>query len=68
MARWAAYGWVAGVLALLLALPLLTAGRLPDRVATHWTGTAGRPAGSMPRVAAAVFPARLGAGAAAVVA
>ncbi|MER5297980.1 DUF1648 domain-containing protein [Streptomyces lasiicapitis] len=68
VARWAAYGWVAGVLALLLALPLLTAGRLPDRVATHWTGTSGHPDGSMPLWAAAVFPALIWAVASAVVA
>ncbi|EPH42918.1 DUF1648 domain-containing protein [Streptomyces aurantiacus] len=67
-AHWAALGWVAGVLALLLALPLLTAGRLPDRVATHWDAVSGRPDGSMPLWAAAVFPALIWAVVAAVVA
>ncbi|MFE4263498.1 DUF1648 domain-containing protein [Streptomyces sp. NPDC056883] len=54
-ARWGAAVWVAGVFALLAALPLATSGRLPERVATHWGGEA--PDGSMPLWAASAFPA-----------
>ncbi|MEV0258556.1 DUF1648 domain-containing protein [Streptomyces sp. NPDC050732] len=53
---WAGVGWCAGVLALLLGIPLAASGRLPDRLATHW-GTGGEPDGSMPLWAAALFPA-----------
>ncbi|MEU7278534.1 DUF1648 domain-containing protein [Streptomyces sp. NPDC045431] len=48
--------WSAGILALLSAMPLAASGRLPDRLATHWS-EAGRPDGSMPVWATAVFPA-----------
>ncbi len=53
---WAAAAWGAGVLALLLGLPPAASRRLPDRLATHW-GAGGRPDGSMPLWAAALFPA-----------
>ncbi|MFB6849416.1 DUF1648 domain-containing protein [Streptomyces sp. NPDC056373] len=49
--------WSAGVLALLVALPLVAAGRLPDRLATHWDAGTGEPDGSMPLWAASLFPA-----------
>ncbi|GAA2785245.1 DUF1648 domain-containing protein [Kitasatospora sp. CM 4170] len=48
----------AGVLAALLALPLVAAGRLPERLATHWSGSGG-PDGSMPFWAATLGPAAL---------
>ncbi|MEE1788554.1 DUF1648 domain-containing protein [Streptomyces sp. SP17BM10] len=52
---WAAGAFAAGVLALLVALPLAARDRLPDPVATHWGGS--RPDGSMSLTAAALFPA-----------
>ncbi|MER7849003.1 DUF1648 domain-containing protein [Kitasatospora sp. NPDC096077] len=54
-ARWATAVWVVGVAALLVALPLTARDRLPEQVATHWSGS--RPDGSMPLTAAALFPA-----------
>ncbi|SES44189.1 Protein of unknown function [Streptomyces sp. yr375] len=54
---WGAVGWGVGVLALLVGLPLAASGRLPDRLATHWGAGSGRPDGSMPLWAAAMFPA-----------
>ncbi|GGT24363.1 MULTISPECIES: DUF1648 domain-containing protein [Streptomyces] len=54
-ARWAAATWAAGVSAFLAALPFAASGRLPDRLATHWSG--GTPDGSMPLWAAALAPA-----------
>ncbi|MFD7258473.1 DUF1648 domain-containing protein [Streptomyces sp. NPDC059874] len=57
MAAWGVVAWAAGVLALLVALPLAAGGRLPDRLATHWDSGSGAPDGSMPLWAAAVFPA-----------
>ena len=56
-ATWAVAGWGVGVLALLVALPLVANGRLPDRLATHWEAGSGRPDGSMPLWAAVAFPA-----------
>ncbi|MFD9436149.1 DUF1648 domain-containing protein [Streptomyces sp. NPDC060002] len=56
-AAWGAVGWCVGVLVLLVALPPAAAGRLPERLATHWNAGAGRPDGSMPLWAAALFPA-----------
>ncbi|MFD4135436.1 DUF1648 domain-containing protein [Streptomyces goshikiensis] len=56
---WAAWGtaaWAAGVLAVLVALPLSMRGAYGDRLATHW-GTSGEPDGSLPPWAAAVAPA-----------
>ncbi|MGW6787034.1 DUF1648 domain-containing protein [Streptomyces sp. NPDC054987] len=61
-AGWGAAVWIAGVFALLAALPLAVSGRLPERVATHWGGEA--PDGSMPLWAASVFPALVWAGSA----
>ncbi|GAA3385486.1 DUF1648 domain-containing protein [Streptomyces racemochromogenes] len=49
--------WVAGPSAVLVALPWAASGRLPDRLATHWSGDSGGPDGSMPLWAAAVLPA-----------
>ncbi|WP_395293087.1 DUF1648 domain-containing protein [Kitasatospora hibisci] len=54
--RSAALG-AAAVLAALLALPQVAAGRLPGRLATHWSG--GGPDGSMPFWAATLGPAAL---------
>lgn len=54
---WGVAGWGAGVLVLLVGLPLAAAGRLPDPVATHWSGDSGAPDGSMGLWAAALFPA-----------
>ncbi|MCH0541061.1 DUF1648 domain-containing protein [Streptomyces sp. MUM 203J] len=57
-AMWGVIGWVVGVLVLLAGIPLAASGRLPDRLATHWSGDgAGGPDDSMPLWAAAVFPA-----------
>ncbi|MEU4924944.1 DUF1648 domain-containing protein [Streptomyces yokosukanensis] len=55
-ARWVRAGSVAAVAALLAALPWAAHGRLPDRLATHWSG-GDTPDGSMPLWAAALFPA-----------
>lgn len=52
---WVAGAFAAGVLALLVGLPLAARDRLPDPVATHWGGS--RPDGSMSLTAAALFPA-----------
>ncbi|MGW2253873.1 DUF1648 domain-containing protein [Kitasatospora sp. NPDC001660] len=52
---WASAVFSLGVLALLVALPLAAHHRLPDPVATHWSGS--RPDGSMSLTAAALFPA-----------
>ncbi|QKW30916.1 DUF1648 domain-containing protein [Streptomyces seoulensis] len=51
--------WSAGTAALIAALPWAASGRLPDRLATHWTLRDGAPDGSMPLWAASVFPAVL---------
>ncbi|MET9886375.1 DUF1648 domain-containing protein [Streptomyces sp. NPDC006430] len=61
-ADWGVAGWAAGVLVLLVALPLAASGRLPDRLATHFDGGSGRPDGSMPLWAAVLFPALIWAG------
>lgn len=53
---WSAVGWGLGILALLVALPLAASGRLPDRLATHWSFGSARPDSSMPFWAAALFP------------
>ncbi|MFI5794294.1 DUF1648 domain-containing protein [Streptomyces sp. NPDC051677] len=55
-AVWGAVGWGLGVLALLAALPWAARGRLPDRLATHWSVGSARPDSSMPFWAAALFP------------
>ncbi|MEV7026267.1 DUF1648 domain-containing protein [Kitasatospora sp. NPDC093558] len=54
---WAAAAFAAGVLALIVALPLAARDRLPDPVATHWGGS--RPDDSMSLTAAALFPAAI---------
>ncbi|MFJ5031324.1 DUF1648 domain-containing protein [Streptomyces sp. NPDC088560] len=54
--RWGTAACVAAVAALLAGLPWAAHGRLPGRLATHWSGGAA-PDGSMPLWAAAVFPA-----------
>ncbi|WP_327280775.1 MULTISPECIES: DUF1648 domain-containing protein [unclassified Streptomyces] len=59
---WGAAVWAAGVLVLLVALPLAASGRLPARLATHFDGGSGRPDGSMPLWAAVLFPALIWAG------
>ncbi|WP_447034841.1 DUF1648 domain-containing protein [Streptomyces sp. DSM 118878] len=53
---WGVVGWSAGVLFLLVGAPIAASGRLPERLATHWSG-GGTPDGSMPLWAAALFPA-----------
>lgn len=55
-ATWGVAGWSAGVLLLLVGAPLAARGRLPERLATHWSG-GGEPDGSLPLWAAAAFPA-----------
>ncbi|WP_218782816.1 DUF1648 domain-containing protein [Streptomyces sp. BR123] len=52
---WGAGVWGAAVTAVLALLPPAVSSRLPDRLATHWDGTA--PDGSMPLWAAALAPA-----------
>ncbi|MFJ4593280.1 MULTISPECIES: DUF1648 domain-containing protein [unclassified Kitasatospora] len=54
-ALWGAVAWSAGVLALLIALPWAARHRLPDPLATHWSGQ--DPDGSMSLTASALFPA-----------
>ncbi|WP_309248877.1 DUF1648 domain-containing protein [Streptomyces sp. MNP-20] len=54
---WGALGASAAPLLLLLALPLAAAHRLPDRLATHWSGGSARPDDSLPLWAATLFPA-----------
>ncbi|MEU9035752.1 DUF1648 domain-containing protein [Streptomyces sp. NPDC048352] len=49
--------WAAGISAVLVALPWAARGRLPERLATHWSGVSGAPDGSMPMWAAALVPA-----------
>ncbi|MEV5873750.1 DUF1648 domain-containing protein [Streptomyces sp. NPDC052101] len=55
-ARWAGVGGTAAVAALLVGLPWAAHDRLPDRLATHWSG-GDAPDSSMPLWAAALFPA-----------
>lgn len=54
---WGVAGGAAGVLVLLVGMPVAASGRLPDRLATHWSAGSGAPDGSMPLWAAALFPA-----------
>ncbi|MGW3203866.1 DUF1648 domain-containing protein [Streptomyces sp. NPDC001135] len=54
--RWGPSGCAAAVAALLAGLPWAVHDRLPDRLATHWSGGA-TPDGSMPLWAASLFPA-----------
>ncbi|MEU1003679.1 DUF1648 domain-containing protein [Streptomyces tibetensis] len=67
-AAWGVTGWVLGILALLVALPLVAGSRLPDRLATHWDASSGKPDSSMPLWAASLFPALIWGVAAALVA
>ncbi|MFI2201890.1 DUF1648 domain-containing protein [Streptomyces sp. NPDC020192] len=55
-ARWGTAGWVAAVTALLVGLPWAAHSRLPDRLATHWSG-GDTPDGSMPLWANSLLPA-----------
>ncbi|MFF9814488.1 DUF1648 domain-containing protein [Streptomyces sp. NPDC014006] len=57
-ARWAVVGCTAAVAALIVVVPWLLRDRLPDRLATHWSGGAA-PDGSMPFRAASLFPAAI---------
>ncbi|MGW2644244.1 DUF1648 domain-containing protein [Streptomyces sp. NPDC001393] len=57
-ARWGLAGCTAAVAALLAGLPWAAHDRLPDRLATHWSGGAA-PDGSMPLWEASLFPAGL---------
>lgn len=50
-----AVAWTVLVAAVLVAVPLVFAGRLPDPVATHW-GLSGAPDGSSPRLFLVVHP------------
>ncbi|MEV7501853.1 DUF1648 domain-containing protein [Streptomyces sp. NPDC093018] len=54
--RWALVGGTAAVAALVAGLPWLQRGRLPDRLATHWSGGPA-PDGSMPLWSASLVPA-----------
>ncbi|MFH9353418.1 DUF1648 domain-containing protein [Kitasatospora sp. NPDC017646] len=54
-ALWGAAIWTLGVAALLVAMPISARDRLPDQLATHWSGS--HPDGSMPLTTAALFPA-----------
>lgn len=54
---WGVAGGAAGVLVLLVGMPVAASGRLPDRLATHWSAGSGGPDGSMPLWAATLFPA-----------
>ncbi|WP_037686773.1 hypothetical protein [Streptomyces durhamensis] len=55
-ARWGGAGCAVAVAALLVALPWAAHDRLPDRLATHWSG-GDTPDGSAPLWAASLFPA-----------
>ncbi|MGW0766037.1 DUF1648 domain-containing protein [Streptomyces sp. NPDC002676] len=57
--NWGTATGIAGVTGVIAVLPWAASDRLPHRLATHWSGTSGRPDGSMPLWAAAVFPALL---------
>lgn len=55
--HWSTVAWAVGITILIAALPWAASGRLPDRLATHWSFGSGTPDGSMPLWAASVFPA-----------
>ncbi|WP_405882403.1 DUF1648 domain-containing protein [Streptomyces sp. NBC_01136] len=55
-ARWGTVAWTAGTAALIAALPWAASGRLPDRLATHWSLGRSTPDSSMPVWAASLFP------------
>ncbi|MFI5672613.1 DUF1648 domain-containing protein [Streptomyces sp. NPDC051704] len=57
-AAWGTAAWAAGILALLVALPLAARSGLDDRLATHW-GASGRPDGSLPLWGAVLLPASI---------
>ncbi|MER6026524.1 DUF1648 domain-containing protein [Streptomyces sp. NPDC001851] len=57
--RWGAAGCTAAVAALLAGLPWAAHDRLPDRLATHWSGGSATPDDSMPLWAVSLFPAGL---------
>ncbi|MFI1761604.1 DUF1648 domain-containing protein [Streptomyces sp. NPDC020800] len=57
-ARWATAVGTVGVAVVIAGLPWAASGRLPGRLATHWSGTGGgTPDGSMPLWAASAVPA-----------
>ncbi|WP_244189423.1 DUF1648 domain-containing protein [Streptomyces incarnatus] len=58
VARWGLTGCTVAVAALLAGLPWAARDRLPDRLATHWSGGAA-PDSSMPLWEASLFPAGL---------
>ncbi|WP_260609672.1 DUF1648 domain-containing protein [Streptomyces sp. WAC06614] len=53
---WGVAIWAVVVLTALVAMPWAADGRLPERLATHWSVGSTGPDGSMPVWAAAVFP------------
>ncbi|WP_234330851.1 DUF1648 domain-containing protein [Streptomyces sp. NRRL F-4474] len=55
-APWGVAAWAAGILALLVVLPLTARRGLRERLATHWGGS-GEPDGSLPLWAVVVVPA-----------
>lgn len=55
-AVWGVAGWAAGILVLLVAMPLAARDRLPERLATHW-GVSGGPDDSLPLWMATLAPA-----------
>ncbi|MFD5624424.1 DUF1648 domain-containing protein [Streptomyces yangpuensis] len=52
-------GWAVGVLVVLVAVPTVVRGRLPDRMATHWGGPSGEPDGAMSFAGSVAFPAAI---------
>lgn len=55
--HWSTAAWAVGTAALIAALPWAASGRLPDRLATHWSTGSSTPDGSMPLWAVSVLPA-----------
>ncbi|MER6778591.1 MULTISPECIES: DUF1648 domain-containing protein [unclassified Streptomyces] len=58
VAAWGTAAWAAGILALLVALPLAARRGFDDRLATHW-GALGQPDGSLPLWGAVLLPASI---------
>ncbi|MFD7627747.1 DUF1648 domain-containing protein [Streptomyces sp. NPDC059851] len=56
VAGWSVGVWSVAVLTTVTGLPWAVRNRLPDRLATHWDGSAGAPDDSMPFWAAALLP------------